>query len=286
MVSDREREVLGFRLAGRHVPAQLADAVKAQLYRFLGFHDFNAFYRELPACDPVGFARVFMQALGVDLVLSGEPLSSIPSTGPLLVVANHPFGILEGVALDSVIVSVRPDSAVMVVHMLSAIPEFRARHVFVGPRGKRSKRKISVRGWRQAYGWLARGGALTVFPAGHIARFNWRDLAVADRTWSAHVATIARRTNAPILPVYFHGRNGWPFQLAALIFPALQDVLAVREVMNKRGWTLRASIGRLIPPSELSRFSTDEEAISYLRRATEKLARNDRPWLAPTGSDQ
>jgi len=98
-------------------------------------------------------------------------------------------------------------------------------------------------------------------------------MTVADQPWSSHIAAVARQARAPILPVYFHGHNGWAFQLVNALCPPLQDLLLLREVVNKDGQTLRATVGRLIEPVELSQLETDNDATAFLRQETERLAR-------------
>ena len=274
MASGRNPEVLGINLSSKYLPRPLLEAAGRYFQWLMGFHRFNAIYSQLPPCEPADFSRTFLEAMRVHFEFSGRPIDTIPATGPLIAVANHPFGMVEGLAIDALLLSRRPDVAQMSFQLFTAIPELQNRWIFVDPLQSRSRRQINLRAWRQSFQLLARGGTLAVFPAGRVARFQWRRLSIADRPWSPHIAALARRTDAVVLPVYFHGRNSWTFQLVGILCPPLRYLLAVSEFTNKRGRTLRASIGRLIQPGELSRFTTDEEAIGFLRRETEMLARS------------
>jgi putative hemolysin len=207
----------------------------------------------------------------VHLELDGETRDAIPIKGPLIVIGNHPFGLIEGVALDAKLLARRPDVTVMATYWLTAIPEFAARWFFVDPRQSLRRRRISSRGWRQSIEWLASGRALLVFPAGRVARFQWRHMAVREMPWSPHIAHVARRLRAPVLPIYVHGRCSFGFQLAGAIAPKLQDFLLIREATAMRGRTLRATVGRLIQPDEILRFATDAEATDFLWHETERL---------------
>ena len=273
MTSVRNTEVLGINFTSKYLPRPLMEAINRFLLWHWSFHRFNAIYSQLPPCEPADFSRTFLDAMRVHVEFAGRPIDTIPATGPLIAVANHPFGMIEGLAIDALLLSRRPDVAQMSFYLLSAIPELQNRWIFVDPLRSRSRRQINVRAWRQSFQLLARGGTLAIFPAGRAARFQWRRLSIADRPWSPHIAVLARRTGAAVLPVYFHGRNGWSFQLAGMFCPPLQNLLLVGEFTNKRGYTLRATIGRLIQPGELSRFTTDEEATRFLRQRTELLAR-------------
>ena len=137
-------------------------------------------------------------------------------------VANHPFGFIEGIALDAMLLRRRRDVTMMSIYVFGTIPELYERYTFVDPASSRRKRKLNPRGLRQSFQWLARGGTLGVFPAGRLARFQWRRMRIADQPWSPHIAAIARRTKTPVLPVYFHGRSNWFFQLIGALSPRLQ----------------------------------------------------------------
>ena len=269
----RNPQVFSLKLRIRQLPRPLVEALGRFLDRVLGFRRFNQIYARLPPCDTDDFARTLLEAMDVRVELAGAPRETIPLTGPLMVIANHPFGMIEGMALGALLSSLRRDVTVMVLHLLAAIPEYRDRLIFVDPRLSRKKRLQGARGWLQSRQWLADGGALAVFPAGRVARFEWRRLAVVDRPWSPHVAALARRSRVPVLPVYFHGQNGWLFQFAGMISPSLQEAFLMRQLTNKRGTTLRAVIGRVIPHEELAALPGDAEAIAFLRRETENLAR-------------
>jgi putative hemolysin len=272
MAPMRNTGPLALRVSSKRLPRPLLEAAGWCFDRLLGFHRFNALYSALPPHGTLEFAQTFLEAMKISVEMDGSP-HDIPANGPLIVISNHPYGIIDGLALDALLLSVRKDATLMAVQPLKAISEFRDHFIFVGPRGRRRTREASVQGWRQTFQWIARGGALVVFPAGDAARFQWRRMAVTDRPWSPHIAALARRTRARVLPFYFHGHNSWGSQIAGLLCPPLHKLRLIAETNNKRGRTLRAKMGRVIEPSELSQFATDEEAIAFLRTETEKLAR-------------
>lgn len=268
----RNRQVFALKLSAKQLPRGLVDAARRTLDRVMGFPKFNAIYAELPLCDGIDFSRTFLEAMQIRVIFDGADRDAIPATGSLLVVANHPFGFIEGIALDSLLVKRRTDVALMAMYVFAVIPELRERWIFVDPERSRRKRHLNPEGLRQASDWLARGGTLAVFPAGRVAHFSWRRMRVADRRWSARIAAIARQTRTRILPVYFHGHNNWFFQLVGMMHPRLQHLLFVREITNKRGRTLRATIGPLIEPSELAHFTSDIDAIEFLRQRCRALS--------------
>jgi putative hemolysin len=157
---------------------------------------------------------------------------------------------------------------------MSPIPEYRDAWLFVGSPRSRSKRKLTMRSWRRSFQWLVRGGVLVMFPAGRVSRFQWRRWSVADQPWSPHIAAVARRAGAPVVPVYLRGPRNWAFQFIGIFLPLLQNVRGVGAVSNYRNQTMRVTFGRVIQPAELSVFATDDEATAFLRHETEKLARS------------
>jgi putative hemolysin len=269
-------EVFAVNLRKKGLPSFLAEAATPHVHRLLGFAQFNCVYRELPHCAPEDFSRTFLDALNVRIELAGAPLQAIPKTGPLVVVANHPLGLLDGMVVDAALRCVRPDVAVMAHSLMAAIPEYREHWFFVGRAGSRSRRTLTMRSLRRSMQWLAGGGALVMFPASRVSRFHWGGLSVADRTWSPHIASMALQTDAPVLPVYLHGARNWTSRLLGAFLPVLQNVRAICAVADYRDCTLRATIGMPIQPAELSGFATHEEAIKFLRQRMEQLAYSER----------
>jgi putative hemolysin len=269
-------EVFVVNLRKKGLPRPLAEAVTPHVHRLLGFAQFNRVYRELPRCTPEEFSRTFLDALNVHVELAGAPLQAIPKTSPLLIVANHPLGLLDGMVVDTVLRAVRPDVAVMAHSLMAAIPEYQDRWFFVGRAGSRSKRTLTMRSLRRSMQWLAGGGALVVFPAGRVSRFHWSRLSVADRIWSPHIASMVLQTGASVLPVYLHGARNATARLLGAFLPLLQNVRAICAVADYRDRTLRATIGTPIQPAELAGFATGEDAISFLRDRTEQLAHSAR----------
>jgi putative hemolysin len=260
-------------LSRKRLPRPVARCATRLLNRLFGFDQFNDVCAQLPPCEAEkNLPSVFLGALGLRVKVAGRPENTIPPSGPLIIVANHPTGLVDGMILEVVVRSVRPDITGMAIHLFAMIPYCRDRWIFVGRPGSRSKRKLSARGWRQSFRWLSRGGALAVFPAGRVSRFQWRRLAVADRKWSPHIAALVRRSGAPVLPIYLRGPTRINFQILGFISPLLQNARSVAAVSAFRNKDLHVTIGRLIRPVELQAFATDEEGAAFLQRQTEMLA--------------
>lgn len=260
------------------------------LARLLSLRPIVDLYRSLPR-DLAGgaFVEAVLEAMDVRVRVAAEELERIPKTGPVLVVANHPFGGLEGLVLARMLLAVRPDARIMANFLLSRIPELRELFVFVDPFGGLGAAGGNVRPLKESLRVLRSGGLLGVFPAGAVAHPRWQNgrPAVADPAWSTTVARLARKTEATVVPVHFKGRNSALFQVLGLVHPLLRTAMLPREFANKAGATVQARVGNPITPRRLARVSACEAEADtcitrYLRLRTELLRdRPDRPRRRP-----
>lgn len=270
--SSRRREVISVNVKSKRLPRALTEGARRLLNRFFGFERFNALYRRLPPGPAVSLSPAILEDLAVVLEPGGAPLDLVPRRGPVVFVANHPHGLVDGFALDTLLTPVRPDAMLMAVYALGDIPEYSGRLVLVDPQKRRSRRRQNRRGWLKAQRLLADGGALVVFPAGGVSRFQWRRLSVQDQEWSPHIAAFARRAGATVVPIYIHGRNGWLYQLIGAIAPSLQNLFVFGELPKMRGRTLSLTIGQPMPASSWSQLPDDTATIAFFRKQTEMLA--------------
>eukprot|EP01036_Dinobryon_divergens_P016196 gene16196-21949_t len=97
----RKPDVYRLKINARRLPTWLTTPIKSAVERMLGFTRFNKVYRETPECPTIDFAEAFLKSLGLHVDLPDEALAAVPQTGPLIVVANHPFGLVDGLALDA-----------------------------------------------------------------------------------------------------------------------------------------------------------------------------------------
>lgn len=218
------------------------------------------------------FIERAMDALHIEVVTDEARLATLPCTGPLIVVANHPFGGLDGLLLAGLIRRVRLDVKIMANYIGARVPELNHHCIWVDPFGGPGAAARNVAGMRQAVRWVRdTGGALIVFPAGEVAHLRLADRGVVESTWSPSIARLIRLTQSPVVPVHFPGRNSIAFQLAGLIHPRLRTVMLPREVVNKQGSCVHVEVGHVIPAVKLLHRS-DEEMTDYLRARTELLS--------------
>jgi putative hemolysin len=218
------------------------------------------------------FIERVLGALNVRCEVAEDDRAQIPATGSLVVLANHPFGMVDGLVLASIVRSVRPDFKILANASLSRVRELCDTLIHVDPYGKSDSIQANSRSVREAIEWVRNGGALGIFPAGEISHINLRKREVTDPEWHTAAARIIRRTGAPSLPVFLRGSNGLLFQLAGLVHPSLRTAMLPRELLNKRGTRIEARIGRLVSTKKLVALDTDDALIDYLRRRTYLLS--------------
>ena len=253
--------------------------------RLLGLPDLNDLYAG--AWRPAGaaFPEEALKRLRVSLAIPGGDLRRVPASGPLVVVANHPYGGVDGLALYALLRRVRPDVKLLGNYLLHRVPELRDTVIPVDPFGGAGAIRGSVRGLKAARRWVEGGGCLAVFPAGEVSHLQLARAAITDPAWSPSIARLARRAGAAVLPVHFAGANGALFQLAGLVHPRLRTALLPRELLRRQATSLTVRIGRPVPPSRLAAVD-DEAATALLRARTYVLAGERRRGLPAAAPDR
>lgn len=249
------------------------------LERTLSLDAVNETYRRVHD-DEIGdrdFMERSLDDLGVKYDISSEDFDRIPKEGPLVIVANHPFGGIEGIILGAILDRCRPDTKILGNYLLHCIPELRSRTFAVDPFSRSRSRSRS--GLKQAARCLRDGGALITFPAGGVSHLFLRRRRITDPDWSPHIARLVRMTQATVLPVFFPGHNGPLFQLAGLVHPALRTAMLPRELINKGSRTIPVYAGNPLSWQKLKSFESDRALIKYLRINTYFLENRNHPRL-------
>jgi len=266
-------EYLSAGVSSRRLPKPVVHFLRRVVNRLAGFTKFNASYHPVVANGlPDNVAESFLKQINVAVEINRHGLERIPRTGALIVVANHPFGMVDGLILNAVMIAVRRDYKCLAFYELGRIPGFSRTQFLVDPI-KRRKRRRNLSAWHAVFKWLKSGGAFAIFPAGRASRFSLRHWRVTDLAWSRHAAALAIRSGAPVLPVYFPGRNGVLFQLVGLIYGELQNFMLIPVFNRMHGRRFRVVIGELIRPEQLRALDSEQQTIDYLRECTYALAR-------------
>jgi putative hemolysin len=252
-------------LIGKKLPAPM----EGMLEKLLQLDRLDDLYQDIQrTSDGRTFVDRFLGALNVTSEAAASDVALIPKQGPVIAVANHPFGLIEGALLFSVLSSVRADVKVLANQVLASIPETREYCIYVDPFGAGRALPANQRGLKDALQLLDRGGLLAVFPAGEVAHLDFKERSVTDPEWNPAIARIIRKTGASVLPVYFPGSNGAAFQFLGLLHPRLRTALLTHECLNKSNRAIELRIGNPIHAAKLKTYQDDVALIRYIRSRT------------------
>ncbi len=247
---------------------RLFGLMRGSIERAFLFDQLNRIYEAAIEPGDGDFLERTMRVLDISLEVADADLARVPATGPLVVVANHPFGGVEGVVLVHLLRRVRPDVRIMANYLLARMPEMHEFAIFVDPFGRASSARANLAPLKTSLQWLRDGHVLAVFPAGEVSRLSLQRRQVVDKPWSITIARLLRRTGAPALPVFIEGRNSALFQMMGLVHPRLRTALLPRELVRKQGARLRFRIGTAVPPARMKAIASDEELMRYLQLRT------------------
>jgi putative hemolysin len=213
------------------------------------------------------FASEMLRHLDISYKVEAGDLERIPKSGPCMVVANHPFGLLEGFILVTLLEKIRPDYRIVANTLLSSTPALHERVIFVNPfeeaRGSGNSKSL-----RASIEFLRKGGLLVTFPAGEVSHFSWTDRNLSDPIWKTSAARLAMRMGCPTVPLFFNGTNSLPFHMLGTFHPCLRTLNLARELVNKRRRTIFVSIGTPVTSGVLKKYADARSATSYLRART------------------
>ena len=223
---------------------------------------------DLHLTDPGRGADLFMQALGINVeIVKGGP-ENIPKEGPVLVVGNHPHGILEVMAGAAEVLKVRKDCKVLVNYSIAHNRLFGHFCLPIDMRGTDKAERVNMRSAATFRQYLKRGGVGVIAPAGAIADRKHLGEKATDWEWRTSAAKWARQTGATVVPIYCDSENGLLFHIASKLSMPLRIGMIYYQNWRMRRRTLKIAIGDPISPETLQGFPTAKEATEYLRQTT------------------
>ena len=234
-------------------------------HRFGGIRRLNSAYNQWAHLESSAFIDEVFGQLDVRLEVAEEELNRIPKEGPFVLVANHPFGVLDALALVRLVRRVRPDFKLGVESLLGNTPALAAAFCVVSESRQGGQSVSSAAGWAEASAHVASGGGFGVFPAGGVSGFKMSSRGIADGRWSDAVVGWIEKQEVPVVPVYIDGANSTLFQLLGLIHPSLRSLRVAAEIRNKKGRVLRMRVGRALRKRDLAGFTGTAQLARFLR---------------------
>lgn len=211
------------------------------------------------------------------------PISSIPKTGGLLLVANHPYGIIDGLALGQLGMRLRGNVQILTNSVLCQPPEVAPHLLPIDFSGTAEGRKTSGQSRKLAVDLLTAGKVVAIFPGGGIATANspWRGRA-HDAEWHGFLGRLATIPGVTTLPVHFSGQNSRLFQMASHLSYPLRIALIFHETRRLMGRPLDMTIGNPINAHNLSGIPRTEIAAELRRRTMALGGQGDEVFVWPS----
>jgi putative hemolysin len=213
-----------------------------------------------------------IRRLELKLVCNEATLATWPKTGPLVIVSNHPFGVLDGVVISQIVSRVRNDFRVLTNAVLYRAEEIREFLLPIDFTETEEALKTNLKSRAEAKAHLLGGGCLVIFPAGGVSTTPtvWHKRAI-DTEWKTFTARLITQAKAPVAPVFFAGQNSRMFQFASHISMTLRLSLLFKEVHDKIGSEIVMRIGEPLPFDKLPPMSDRQAFMNQLRDMTYAL---------------
>ncbi|GAB57841.1 GNAT family N-acyltransferase [Rheinheimera nanhaiensis] len=271
-------QVLSQNMPGLANKAWLYKPVKGALRRLLHEQDFINFAKRYPHLQGLEFVEQVLEHFNFRFSVRDNEIERIPATGRVVIIANHPIGSLDGLALLKLVSDIRPDVKVVANQLLMALQPL---HNLLLPvnnmHGGTERRALD-----NIQQHLAQEGALILFPSGEVSRL--RPEGIRDGKWHSGFLRFATNAKAPILPVYIDGRNSALFYGASMLYKPLATMLLVQEMFKQQRKKLDMRIGELIPYDAFANLALETPArVKLFKKHLYRLAK-DKPGLFITQS--
>jgi len=231
-------------------------------------------YESTPRPVNQSFFSRALELLEIDLETPPEEIARIPAEGPLVLVANHPHGLVDGLILATLLETVRTDFKILTRELLNTVPEITEHMLPVAFPHEEDMIKKNIAMRKEAMAHLDAGGSIIMFPSGNVAAApNWHAPA-EEAPWTPFTAKLIRKSKAVVVPIYFPGQNSRLYTRANLISSALRQSLLLHEIVHSMQKPQRPFIGHPIGRALIDRQATNpEEFMAWLRTRTLALGR-------------
>ena len=213
------------------------------------------------------FWHVMMQRYGISLDIIGGAVDYIPRKGPLVVVANHPFGILDGLILGYILSTYREDFRIIAHRVFNGAADLDSIILPISFDETKEAMALNLKTRKQAIEFLKQGGAVGIFPGGTVSTSRGIKNTPRDPVWRNFTAKMISKSNATVLPLFFEGNNSDIFQLASRTHYTLRMALMLKEFHARVDRPVRVVVGKPISPDVVKNYYQDPKAMMQFLRA-------------------
>lgn len=214
------------------------------------------------------FWEAGLKVLNVQFEVGGAPWCDPDPGKPLVVIGNHPYGVVDGLYISKLVYSLRSDFRLLTNEVLCRHPAVQPYLLPIDFRGTREANRINVGSRKESLSKLLEGTPLVIFPGAGVATRNRPGGPLEELPWGNFTAKIIQQSEANILPVYFHGENSWVFHYASRFSETVRLALFLYETRKLIGKSIQVSIRPPIMFGELTSFRRREEMMEFLLERT------------------
>ncbi len=220
---------------------------------------------------PVGqpFWKQALDLLGINLITKQSEIARIPNKGSLVITANHPHGLVDGMVLAELIGKVRTDYKILTRSLLTGVKQIDQFMIPVPFDHEENALKKSLAMRKTAMEHLEKGGVIVIFPSGKVASSETMFGNVVEGEWNPFTAKLIQKSGADVLPVFFPGSNSRIYQIANQISATLRQGLLIYEVVHAMNKPQNPMVGNLITQTEITSWKGDPRGfMRWLREQT------------------
>ena len=220
---------------------------------------------------PVGqpFWKQALDLLGINLLTKQSEITKIPKKGSLVITANHPHGLVDGMVIAELIGKVRTDYKILTRSLLTGVKQIDQFMIPVPFDHEEDALKKSLEMRKSAMDHLENGGVVVIFPSGKVASSETMFGDVVEGDWNPFTAKLIQKSGANVVPIFFPGSNSRIYQIANQISATLRQGLLIYEVVHAMNKPQKPLVGSLIKQDEISPWKSDPRGfMRWLRERT------------------
>ena len=219
------------------------------------------------------FWSVMVERYGLSLDVIGGALGNIPQDRPVILIANHPYGILDGLMMGHILAETRGDFRILAHQVFRKAEDLNKVILPISFDESKEAVRLNLQTRREALGYLEQGGAIGIFPGGTVSTAQKPFAQPMDPGWRGFTARMVAKSDAVVVPVFFEGHTSRLFQIASHLHSTLRMGLLIKEFKKRVDTPVRVVIGKPIERDILDPLAKDTKAMmDFLRKATYELS--------------
>ena len=219
------------------------------------------------------FWEVILEKYNIRLNILGGSLENIPKKGPVVVVANHPYGILDGLMLGYILSTTRTDFRILAHRVFKKAQDLDKVILPINFDETRDGMAQNIETRKRAISYLSKGGCVGIFPGGTVSTSVKPFGKAMDPSWRKFTARLIAKSKAQVVPIYFEGSNSRLFQIASHLHYNLRMALLIKEFRRRTNDKVSVVVGEAFADHKINEYKKSaEELMNFLRTETYKLS--------------